>query len=510
MGLKEFFGDLVPKKHDDEFNHEDEKPLYNPLKIFRLMTPFAWLMYASGFFAWTMDAWDFFSVSLTVPLLAKQFGKDTTDITTSITLTLLFRSLGAVLFGLCGDRYGRKWTLVVNLLLVTVLQIGSGFVETFPQFLAVRSLFGVGMGGIWGQSAATAMENVPVRARGLMSGILQQGYAVGYLCAACVNLTLVETSPSTWRVLFWMGAGLSFAAAVFRACLPESAQFLQARAEVRESIARGEVQEDHKTKAFMRELGVMLRSNWLRCIHAVLLMTGFNFLSHGSQDLYPTYLKSTKGFSAHQATVATIIGNCGAIAGGTIAGYLSQFAGRRLTMICFILLIGAFIPLWIIPSGFSKLSAGAFCVQFGVQGAWGVIPIYLNEISPPAFRGTFPGVAYQLGNMISSAAAQIESTAGKTLRTELNGVSVPDYAAVQGILIGVVAVWTIVMILLGGENHGAHFETAKVGFEDGAGALAPADVRFAAGDFSGDGKAEVEHDEGMVVEKAAGGAKTAA
>lgn len=169
----------------------------------------------------------------------------------------------------------------------------------------------------------------------------------------------------------------------------------------------------------------------------------FNFLSHGSQDLYPTYLKTSKGFSAHNATIATIIGNCGAISGGMVAGLISQNLGRRLTMILFILLIGCFIPLWILPEGFSKLAAGAFCVQFGVQGAWGIIPIFLQEISPPAFRGTFPGVAYQLGNMVSSAAAQIEATAGKHLKTTLKGKVVPDYAKIQGILIGVVAIWTI-------------------------------------------------------------------
>lgn len=166
--------------------------------------------------------------------------------------------------------------------------------------------------------------------------------------------------------------------------------------------------------------------------------SGFNFLSHGSQDLYPTYLETSKGLSAHAATIATIIGNCGAIAGGALAGQLSQRLGRRLTIILFVLLLGAFIPLWILPSKFGGLAAGAFWVQFGVQGAWGVVPIFLAEMSPPAFRATFPGVAYQLGNMVSSASAQIEATAGDNLRTTIvqDGVrkEVPDYATVQGIL----------------------------------------------------------------------------
>jgi len=201
-------------------------------------------------------------------------------------------------------------------------------------------------------------------------------------------------------------------------------------------------------------------------------MTGFNFLSHGSQDLYPTYLQAGKGFSKFDATVATIIGNCGAIAGGTVAGFTSQYIGRRLTIIIFVLLVGVFIPLWIIPTTFSKLSAGAFCVQFGVQGAWGVIPILLAEISPPAFRSTFPGVAYQLGNMVSSASAQIEATGGEqhstTIQTSSGPKVVPDYAFVQGIFIGVIAIYVIVLTLLGPENHGSHFERSKTAFQAGA------------------------------------------
>jgi len=213
----------------------------------------------------------------------------------------------------------------------------------------------------------------------------------------------------------------------------------------------------------------MLRIHWWRCIYAVLLMTGFNFLSHGSQDLYPTFLEDTKLISTHDATVATIIGNCGAVAGGIAAGYISQYLGRRLTIIIFVLTIGCFIPLWIIPDKFSPLAAGAFCIQFGVQGAWGVIPIYLTEISPPAYRAVFPGVAYQLGNMVSSASAQIEATGGDNLRTTLYGKNVPDYAKVQGILIGVVAIYVLILISIGREFHGSHFERHKAAFEEGGG-----------------------------------------
>ncbi|KAF5335377.1 hypothetical protein D9611_011749 [Ephemerocybe angulata] len=421
--------------------------------------------------AWTCDAIDFFSVSLSVVHLQEQFNKPTHTITTSITLTLLFRSLGAVLFGVASDRFGRKWPLVFNLVLVSVLELGAGFVQTYPQFLALRSLFGVGMGGIWGLASATALENLPVEARGIASGFMQQGYAMGYLLAACINLKLVPAVPAGWRALFFTAAGISLFAAGVRALLPESEYFLKAKAEER---AKGlERTTGEKSRIFLKETGVMLKTHWMLCIYAVLLMTGFNFLSHGSQDLYPTYLQTSKNFTPHDSTIATIIGNCGAISGGVLAGYLSQYIGRRLTIIIFVLLIGAFIPLWIIPSSFGALSAGAFCVQFGVQGAWGVIPIQLAEMSPPAFRATFPGVAYQIGNMISSASAQIEATGGENLKTTIlkNGVPtvVPDYATVQGILIGCVAAFVIFITIVGPENHGSHFEQAKTAFEEGAG-----------------------------------------
>jgi MFS transporter, SHS family, lactate transporter len=199
--------------------------------------------------------------------------------------------------------------LVGNLLLVAVLSLGTGFVQTFPQFLALRSLFGVGMGGVWGLASATALENLPVEARGLASGILQQGYAAGYLIAALVNLYLVP--QHNWRSLFWTGAGISAFAAALRSVLPESEVFLRAKREKQDDV---EKPTQSKTRIFFHEIKQMLKQHWKLSIYAVLLMTGFNFLSHGSQDLYPTYLQASKNFNKFDSTVATIIGNCGAIA----------------------------------------------------------------------------------------------------------------------------------------------------------------------------------------------------
>lgn len=298
--------------------------------------------------------------------LAVAFNVSTLQVTTSITLTLLFRPVGAIIFGLASDRYGRKWPLVANLVLVAVLSLSSAYVATFQQFLAVRSLFGIGMGtfiskiadtiltidiagGIWGGAITTALENMPVAARGLASGILQQGYAVGYLIAAVINLTLVP-QLNRWQILFEVAAAISLFAAGLRMLLPESQYFLDRRAAeiANDTLVSGK----DKSRIFISEAGRALKLHWGRCVFAILLMTGFNFLSHGSQDQLSLILTKAKGLSPHSATIIVIIANCGAVVvrpfilrvaskleltlskqGGLFSGYISQLAGRRLTII---------------------------------------------------------------------------------------------------------------------------------------------------------------------------------
>ncbi|KAF9458789.1 MFS general substrate transporter [Collybia nuda] len=462
MIIPYFFRNIVPRKEQ----RTGQKPL---LAVLAGLTWIQWAHFFTGWLAWTCDNIDFYSVPLSVNALQVEFNKSTTEITTTITLTLLFRAVGAVIFGILSDRFGRKWPLVINLVLLSVLQLGAGFSQTFKQFLALRALFGVLMGGIWGLASATALENLPVEVRGLASGVVQQGYAVGALLAGCINLTLVPDTKTGWRSLFWTGSGISLFAAFCRAALPESEVFLRARAAEK---ARG-TDSAGRTRVFLKETKMMLKRHWLLCIYAVLFASGFNFMSHGTHDLYPTYLQVSKNFSTHNATVSTIIGNCGALVGGVVAGMTSQRIGRRLTIALFACIVAAFIPLWTIPMSFSALSVGAFCIQFGVQGLIGVVPVYLTEISPPGFRATFPGVTYQLGNMASSATSQIEATGGENLRTTIvkNGelTNIPDYAKVQGIVVGAAVAFVVIIIMIGPEKHALRFEKHKAAFEEGAG-----------------------------------------
>ncbi|GMK58600.1 hypothetical protein CspeluHIS016_0600420 [Cutaneotrichosporon spelunceum] len=456
--------------------------IYNPFRLLGMVKAMDWLYFISGWFAWTVDGFDFFTVTVTIEKLESYFDRSTTDIATSMTLTLMFRSLGALTFGILADRFGRKWTLVVNLLLIATFEFCTAFTSNYAGFLGVRALFGIVMGGVWGQAAATALENVPVPARGLLSGIMQGGYTLGYVLAAVANLAL--TDRYGWKSVFYCGGAISLLAAIIRAMLPESRQYILAREQLKaEGLSGGQT-----ARIFLKELKLMLKVNWLRCLWGICLMTGFNFLAHGSQDLYPSYLRQTKGLTENHVSAATILASGGATIGSAFAGYLSQYAGRRLGAMIFLLWTAAWIPLWIIPNTFGALSAGGFLIQFGVFGTWGVVPIYLGEISPPAFRASFAGVTYQLGNMIASPAAQIQADAGNVMKTWgvnlTKGKWVPDYATVQGIVTGTVIVWLFLFLFLGPEADGSHFDQAKVAFQEGGGTAEPSEfVRADHGHF---------------------------
>jgi MFS family permease len=232
-----------------------------------------WLFFVCGFLAWTADAFDFHALSIQTVKFAKYYKESNTNITTAITLTLLLRSIGAALFGLAGDKFGRKWPMVVNMIVLGLLQIATIYSTTFQQFLAVRSLFGLFMGGVYGNAIAMALEHCPVNARGLMSGILQQGYALGYVLAACANLG-VGGGVETWKTVFWIAAGLSIGIGLIRICFPESKQFLEAKKNGRKNITAG---------AFFKETKVMLGQEWKMCVYCVILMSWFNFYRYASE-----------------------------------------------------------------------------------------------------------------------------------------------------------------------------------------------------------------------------------
>ncbi|KAL5340356.1 major facilitator superfamily domain-containing protein [Aspergillus crustosus] len=424
----------------------------NPFKALALLNKQQWLFFWVAFFGWTLDALDFFTVSLTTSELAAEFDKEISDITWGITLVLMLRSVGAITFGIASDRYGRKWPFIVNNLLFIALEIGTGFTQTYQQFLAVRALFGIAMGGLYGNVAATALEDCPKEARGIVSGLLQQGYAFGYLLATAFARALVGTTSHGWRPFYWFAGSLPVLVIIFRLCLPETEAYRQrqeARAEMPGNV----------TKTFFEEGKVALKRHWLLLVYLVLLMAGFNFMSHGSQDLYPTLLERQYSFSKNTVTITQVVANLGALTGGTLIGWSSQIFGRRFSIIIISIIGGALLyPYTFVTK--PPVMAAAFFEQFCVQGAWGVIPIHLMELSPGSIRTFTVGTAYQLGNLVSSASSTIESTIGERfpLPATETGVKRYEYGKVICIFMGCVFAYTILVTAVGPERLGREFE----------------------------------------------------
>jgi len=351
---------------------------------FRRLTPIQRNTFIACFLGWSLDAFDFFILVFCVSALAGQFHVKVSAITEGIFLTLAMRPVGAFLFGLMADRFGRRPTLMVDIIAYSVFELASAFAPSLKVFLVMRALFGIAMGGEWGVGAALAFETLPAEGRGFFSGLLQEGYVVGYLMAALVYGTLFPIVG--WRGMFVIGALPAFLVIYIRTQVDESPAWLQGK------VARdagGRLGKD-----ILSHAGVFL--------FLIALMFAFNSFSHGTQDLYPTFLQKNLGFSPQQVSFIAIIFNLGALLGGILFGTWSERIGRRRAIVIAAMLSIPVIPLWAYSHSLPMLALGGFLMQFMVQGAWGVIPAHLNELSPPAVRGTLPGFAYQVGNLLSS------------------------------------------------------------------------------------------------------------
>ena len=361
----------------------------------------------ASYLGWTLDAFDFFLLVFVLTDVAKEFGVGRESVAWAITLTLALRPLGAFVFGRLADRYGRRPILMFDVGLYSVLGFATAFAPNLTVFLILRALFGVAMGGEWGIGASLTMETVKAESRGLVSGILQSGYPTGYLLASVVYAQLYDVIG--WRGMFMLSLVPAVLVLYIRRHVPESPGWTPERA---------------RSSTVLRTL----REHWKLALYAVLLMTAFNFFSHGTQDLYPTFLRVQHGFDAHTAGSIAIIYNIGAILGGWTFGIWSQRLGRRRSIVIAALLAIPVTYLWAFSTTFTMLAVGAFLIQFFVQGAWGVIPVHLNELSPPGVRATFPGTVYQLGNLIASSNALIQTSIasrhGDNYASALAGVAV--------------------------------------------------------------------------------------
>ena len=380
---------------------------------FRRLTAVQRHTFIACFLGWSLDAFDFFILIFCVSALATQFQTKVSAVTEAIFLTLAMRPVGAFLFGLMADRFGRRPTLMVDIIAYSVFELGSAFAPSFKVFLIMRALFGIAMGGEWGVGAALAFETLPAEGRGFFSGLLQEGYVVGYLMAALVYGAMFPIVG--WRGLFVIGALPAFLVIYIRTQVDESPAWLQGRV----------------SRAADRGLGKDLWSHAGVFVFLVVLMFAFNSFSHGTQDLYPTFLEKNLQFTPKTVSFIAIVYNIGALLGGVFFGTWSERIGRRRAILIAALLTIPVIPLWAYSHTVPMLALGGFLMQFMMQGAWGVIPAHLNELSPPAVRGTLPGFAYQIGNFFSSRNSVIQAK----LAESRYGGSFPPVLA-----------WTVVLV----------------------------------------------------------------
>jgi SHS family lactate transporter-like MFS transporter len=393
----------------------------------RSRAPRHWHAVTAGFLGWTLDAFDFFVLVFLVDTLAVQFAVRKSDIVLTLTATLAMRPVGAIIFGLLADRYGRRRPLMANVIFFSVVELLCGFAPNYTVFLILRTIYGIGMGGEWGVGASLAMEAAPGKWRGVLSGILQSGYSIGYLLAA-LAARFIEPQFG-WRAMFWAGGAPALLALYIRSTVPESEAWKQHRAPTTDAILK------------------VVKENWKSALYLVLMMTLMMFLSHGTQDLYPDFLKTTLGASPRTVSYIAILYNLGAVLGAIIFGHLSEIFGRRRGMICALLLSLMTIPAWAFAGSLTLIAIAAFIMQMGVQGAWGVIPAHLNELSPDQTRGLLPGLAYQLGILIAAPINSIEYALGIRL----------GYAwALAGFEI-ITITFLIVVLTLGTERKGRSF-----------------------------------------------------
>ena len=388
----------------------------------------------ASYLGWTLDAFDFFILVFVLQDVARTFGTDVKSVSYAVFLTLAARPVGALIFGLAADKYGRRPTLMVDIILFSVLELASGFAPSLGAFLVLRILFGVAMGGEWGVGASLTMETINPKARGIVSGILQAGYPSGYLLASIVFTVLYPIIG--WRGMFMVGAAPALLVLYIRSNVDESPVFLA-----------------NERQARKPSLAAVLKANARLFAFAVILMGAFNFFSHGTQDLYPTFLRQQMKFTPHVTGLIAIVFNVGAMCGGITFGALSERIGRRRAIAIAAICALPAIPFWAYGGTPVILAVGGFVLQFAVQGAWGVVPVYLNELSPDAVRGTFPGFAYQIGNLIASYNAVIQSG----IAEHMNG----DYAFGLAVVAAIVAVLVAGLALAGPDTRGVLFAGMK-------------------------------------------------
>ncbi|QLL35104.1 hypothetical protein HG536_0H04800 [Torulaspora globosa] len=434
----------------------------NPIPELRKMSLQNWNYFFMGYLAWLCAAWAFFCVSVSAGSLSQLYGKSTHDITWGLSLVLFVRSAGAVIFGFWTDRYSRKWPFIACLLIFAVAQLCTPFCDTYNKFLGVRWLTGISMGGIYACASATAIEDAPVKARSFLSGLFFSAYAMGFIFAIIFNRAFIHVNGAdSWKIQFWFSTFLPVLLSAWRLLWPETRYFskvLKARTLMqRDAIEANGGRPLPKISAGERfqKVKATVRKYWIHFVYLVILLVGPNYLTHSSQDLLPTMLRSQLGLSEDAVTVIVVVTNIGAICGGMIFGQLMEITGRRLSLLIACTMGGCFIyPAFMLRTKEAILGAG-FMAYFCVFAVWGVLPIHMAELAPADARALVSGLAYQLGNLASAASATIETQLADRFPYEKNAqgeTTKHDYAKVMAILTGAVFIFTFVCVFVGHEK----------------------------------------------------------
>ncbi len=389
----------------------------------------------ASYLGWTLDAFDFFLMVFLIKAIAETFHSDIKHVSEALFFTLAARPVGALLFGWAAERWGRRPVLMLVIVLFSLLSAASGMARSLGELLAIRALFGCAMGGEWGVGASLVMESIPARLRGRVSGLLQSGYPSGYLLASLAFYLFFDSIG--WRGMFFLGLAPALLVLVIRWQVSESPSFLAGKA-----AKPSPVDNSWRNPAALRAIA----AHWRLAAYLVALMAAFNFLSHGTQDLYPTFLQKQHQLNTHTTGMIAAIMNVGAIIGALIIGSLSERIGRRRAIILAAALVLPVLPLWAFSGGVLALGLGAFLMQAAVQGAWSVVPAHLNELSPPAIRAMFPGFVYQLGNLIASRNAVLQAGIAQAHHDDL-GLAL-------GVVTGLAALALICLSAFGPEKRG--------------------------------------------------------
>ena len=407
--------------------------MYNPLAGLTGAQRHAFFASLGG---WSLDAFDFFTFVFCLKAISSDFNTDVKAVSEGLFLTLAFRPVGALLFGWLAEKYGRRPILMLNVVSYSVVQLATAFAPSLQMLLALRALFGIAMGGEWGVGAALALETLPARGRGFFSGLLQEGYVIGFLLASVIFWLFFEQVG--WRGMFVISSASALLVLYIRFGVEESPAW---RAGVAERPAS------------MAAVWHAARDHWPILLYLVALMACFNAFSHGSQDMYPTFLQAQRGFPPAITGPIAIVANLGALAGGICFGSLSERLGRKRAIMLAAALSLPMIPLWLYAQTAVLLAVGGFLMQFMVQGAWGIVPAHLNELSPPSVRAILPGFAYQLGNLALARLGPFQAGAAKA-----HG---GDYAYIMAWTIAVVAIVLIVVTALGREARAAELRVSS-------------------------------------------------